>query len=52
MAISSSCVDCCVYGSLGGLVLATKDGHTVLDNTLDARLQIVVKQQLPEVLMF
>jgi len=35
--------------SLGGLILATKDGHIVLDNTLDARIEIVFKQQLPEV---
>lgn len=29
--------------------MASKDGHIVLDNTLDARMQIVFKQQLPEV---
>ena len=46
---TSLCADC-VHCSLGGLVLATKDGHIVLDNTLDARMQIVFKQQLPEVL--
>jgi hypothetical protein len=31
------------------VVLATKDGHIVLENTLDARLEVVFKQQLPEV---
>jgi hypothetical protein len=30
-------------------VLATKDGRIVLENTLDARLEVVFKQQLPEV---
>jgi hypothetical protein len=29
--------------------LATKDGRIVLENTLDARLEVVFKQQLPEV---
>jgi V-type H+-transporting ATPase subunit E len=33
----------------GGVVLATKDGHIVLENTLDARLEVVFKQQLPEI---
>nr|PNR36633.1 hypothetical protein PHYPA_022484 [Physcomitrium patens] len=33
----------------GGVVLATKDGRIVLENTLDARLEVVFKQQLPEV---
>jgi hypothetical protein len=38
------------YGfSTGGVVMATKDGHIVLENTLDARLEVVFKQQLPEV---
>lgn len=31
------------------MVLATKDGRIVLENTLDARLEVVFKQQLPEV---
>lgn len=35
--------------STGGVVLATKDGRIVLENTLDARLEVVFKQQLPEV---
>ncbi len=35
--------------SAGGVVLATKDGRIVLENTLDARLEVVFKQQLPEV---
>lgn len=30
-------------------MLATKDGRIVLENTLDARLEVVFKQQLPEV---
>lgn len=38
----------CGY-STGGVVLATKDGRIVLENTLDARLEVVFKQQLPEV---
>lgn len=29
--------------------MATKDGRIVLENTLDARLEVVFKQQLPEV---
>jgi len=33
----------------GGVVLATKDGRIVLENTLDARLEVVFKQQLPEI---
>jgi len=35
--------------STGGVVLATRDGRIVLENTLDARLEVVFKQQLPEV---
>jgi V-type H+-transporting ATPase subunit E len=35
--------------SAGGVVLATKDGRIVLENTLDARLEVVFKQQLPEI---
>ncbi|EFJ17636.1 hypothetical protein SELMODRAFT_271490 [Selaginella moellendorffii] len=33
----------------GGIVLATKDGKIVCDNTLDSRLEIVHKQNLPEI---
>lgn len=33
----------------GGVVLATKDGRIVLENTLDARLEVVFKKQLPEI---
>lgn len=40
---------CVCECSLGGIVMASKDGKIVLDNTLDARMQIVFKQQLPEV---
>lgn len=35
--------------SAGGVVLATKDGKIVLENTLESRLEVVFKQQLPEV---
>ena len=45
------CICCCINCSLGGLVLASKDNQIVLDNTLDARMQIVFKQQLPEVVL-
>jgi V-type H+-transporting ATPase subunit E len=34
--------------SIGGVVVATADGKIVCDNTLDARLDIVAKQALPE----
>eukprot|EP00246_Nothoceros_aenigmaticus_P006320 TRINITY_DN1914_c0_g1_i2.p1 TRINITY_DN1914_c0_g1~~TRINITY_DN1914_c0_g1_i2.p1 ORF type:complete len:135 (-),score=25.41 TRINITY_DN1914_c0_g1_i2:113-517(-) len=33
----------------GGVVLATKDGKIVLENTLESRLEVVFKHQLPEV---
>ena len=35
--------------SNGGVVLASKDGRIVCENTLDARLGVVFKQNLPEV---
>jgi V-type H+-transporting ATPase subunit E len=35
--------------SYGGVVMASKDGCIVLDNTLDARLEIVFKHLQPEV---
>ncbi|KAL2619891.1 hypothetical protein R1flu_000096 [Riccia fluitans] len=33
----------------GGVVLASKDGRIVCDNTLDARLEIAFKQNLPQI---
>jgi len=33
----------------GGVVLASKDGKIVCENTLDARLEVVFKQNLPEI---
>ncbi|KAJ7533718.1 hypothetical protein O6H91_13G061000 [Diphasiastrum complanatum] len=33
----------------GGVILATKDGKIVCDNTLDARLEHAFKQNLPEI---
>lgn len=33
----------------GGVVLASKDGRIVCENTLDARLNVVFKQKLPEI---
>ncbi|CAN6443856.1 unnamed protein product [Victoria cruziana] len=33
----------------GGVVLASRDGKIVLENTLDARLDVVFRQKLPEV---
>ncbi|XP_012481312.1 V-type proton ATPase subunit E [Gossypium raimondii] len=33
----------------GGVVLASEDGKIVLENTLDARLEVAFKQKLPEI---
>lgn len=33
----------------GGVVLASEDGKIVLENTLDARLDVIFRQKLPEV---
>ncbi|KAL2328988.1 hypothetical protein Fmac_022415 [Flemingia macrophylla] len=33
----------------GGIVLASEDGKIVLENTLDARLDVIFRQKLPEV---
>ncbi|KAF6172963.1 hypothetical protein GIB67_006339 [Kingdonia uniflora] len=33
----------------GGVVLASRDGKIVFENTLDARLEVVFRQKLPEV---
>ncbi|ERN04256.1 V-type proton ATPase subunit E [Amborella trichopoda] len=33
----------------GGVVLASQDGKIVLENTLDARLDVVFRQKLPEI---
>ena len=38
-----------IYEVNGGVVLASKDGRIVCENTLDARLGVVFKQNLPEV---
>lgn len=35
--------------SSGGVVLASRDGKIVCENTLDARLQVVFRKKLPEV---
>lgn len=39
----------CWFASSGGVVVASQDGKIVLENTLDARLDVVYKQKLPEV---
>lgn len=36
--------------SSGGVVLASDDGKIVCENTLDARLDVVFRQKLPEVI--
>ncbi|KAG5123967.1 hypothetical protein JHK82_030704 [Glycine max] len=36
----------------GGVVLASEDGKIVLENTLDARLDVIFRQKLPEACMF
>lgn len=40
-----------VHGPLcsGGVVLASQDGKIVCENTLDARLEVVFRQKLPEI---
>ena len=38
-----------VFKSSGGVVLASQDGKIVFENTLDARLDVVFRQKLPEV---
>lgn len=42
----------CMYAyflcSSGGVVLASEDGKIVLENTLDARLDVIFRQKLPE----
>lgn len=38
-----------LFGSSGGVVLASQDGKIVCENTLDARLEVVYRQKLPEV---
>lgn len=35
--------------SSGGVVLASRDGKIVCENTLDARLDVVFRKKLPEV---
>ncbi|EEE54136.1 hypothetical protein OsJ_00923 [Oryza sativa Japonica Group] len=36
-------------GSSGGVVLASRDGKIVCENTLDARLEVVFRKKLPEI---
>lgn len=36
--------------SSGGVVLASRDGKIVFENSLDARLEVVFRKKLPEVL--
>jgi ATP synthase (E/31 kDa) subunit len=38
--------------SSGGVVLASKDGKIVCENTLDARLEVIFRKKLPEVSSF
>ncbi|MFX6533061.1 V-type ATP synthase subunit E family protein [Acinetobacter baumannii] len=33
----------------GGVVLASRDGKIVFENTLDARLDVVFRKKLPEI---
>lgn len=35
--------------SSGGVVLASRDGKIVFENTIDARLDVVFRKKLPEV---
>lgn len=35
--------------SAGGVVLASRDGKIVCENTLDARLEVAFRKKLPEV---
>lgn len=37
------------FKSSGGVVVASQDGKIVLENTLDARLNVAFRQNLPEV---
>lgn len=37
--------------SAGGVVLASRDGKIVCENTLDARLDVVFRKKLPEVFL-
>lgn len=37
------------YFSSGGVVLASRDGKIVFENSLDARLDVVFRKKLPEV---
>lgn len=38
--------------SSGGVVLASRDGKIVCENTLDARLDVMFRKKLPEVNFF
>lgn len=39
------------FFSSGGVVLASRDGKIVCENTLDARLDVVFRKKLPEVFL-
>lgn len=49
MNTSSSNIQIWPFSS-GGVVLASRDGKIVCENTLDARLDVVFRKKLPEVL--
>ncbi|CAN1778463.1 V-type proton ATPase subunit E [Linum perenne] len=42
-------LSCLCWFSSGGVVLASRDGKIVFENTLDARLDVVFRNKLPEV---
>lgn len=44
-----SLFDFLVFGSSGGVVMASRDGKIVFENTLDARLDVAFRKKLPEV---
>lgn len=37
--------------SSGGIVMASRDGKIVIENTLDARLDVLFRKKLPEVVL-
>lgn len=40
----------CIFSS-GGVVLASRDGKIVFENSIDARLDVVFRKKLPEVFL-
>lgn len=38
-----------IFFSAGGIVMASRDGKIVIENTLDARLDVLFRSKLPEV---